>query len=504
MKALISFSVAALILAGALAATMLGREESAPAATRSAAKIYVALEGEGSVAVLDPSGARISTISLSDDTSDVMYMPHNIDAARDGGLIWVTGNAMRGMKHSFRLVETAYADDGHEDGETMSDQLIAIDPATDTIVRRIPIGIDQHLAHVVTSSDGASVYASAQEQDVIYVVDRATMTIRERITLPEGSGSHGMRISPDDRTLYVALNAGRALGIVDTETTAVRLVPLDGAAVQTAVAPDGSWAAVSVYDSRSVAFYDPTTEAPTYVRLPEGSQGAVQLYPTPDSRFLYVADQGLLDGRPAGSSVYVIDAAAHEVVATIPAGEAPHGVALDRDGMRAYVTNLSGGTVSVIDTAQRTELAQVRVGAKPNGVTVWEGTTVTKADGALAHARMTVYKSPTCGCCGNYIAELKRHGADVTVEELDDAALDAKKRTLGVSKDLESCHTTTMDGYVIEGHVPIEALVKLRTERPSIAGIALPGMPAGSPGMSGMKAGPFLVLSLDHSLFGEY
>lgn len=469
-------------------------------------KVYVALEGDGAIAVLDAGdGNLIKTISLTDERTGTQYMPHNVQVSPDSSIVWATANAMAAVEHqSFRFIETAYADTGHEDTETMSDQVIAIDPKTDTIIRRIPIGIDQHLAHVVQSNVGSTVLVAAQETDTIYVLNAETMILERSIDLPKGSGPHGMRLSPDDKTLYAAFMSGKALGVVDVTSGNVKKVSLDGTAVQTAVVPDGSKVVVSVYDSKSVGVYDVASKSLSYVRLPEGSQGPVQLYPTSDSRFVYVADQGVLNGRGANDKLYKIDLQSQAVVETIEAGVAPHGVALDKDGTRAYVTNLKGDSVSIIDTASAKELREIKVGKEPNGISVWSGNQTASAASLLQGANITVYKSPTCGCCGNYVAELKRQGADVTVEQISDSALEKKKQELGVRSDLQSCHTALMDGYVIEGHVPMEAVARLRSERPSIEGIALPGMPAGSPGMSGIKSAPFSVMTLTGDMFGSF
>lgn len=127
----------------------------------------------------------------------------------------------------------------------------------------------------------------------------------------------------------------------------------------------------------------------------------------------------------------------------------------------------------------------------------------TALQNVLVGVAATVYKSPSCSCCSGYIEELKRQGANVTVEMVDENRLTEIKAEYGISQELSSCHTTLIDGYAIEGHVPIEAVLKLRTEKPAIKGITLPGMPSGSPGMPGPKFAPYEVLSLDGSLFME-
>ncbi|HET9514645.1 MAG TPA: DUF411 domain-containing protein [Gemmatimonadales bacterium] len=94
---------------------------------------------------------------------------------------------------------------------------------------------------------------------------------------------------------------------------------------------------------------------------------------------------------------------------------------------------------------------------------------------------MTVYKSPTCGCCGKWIDHIKAAGFTVKVVDLDD--LTEIKQASAVPMKLRTCHTALVDNYVIEGHVPADVVKKLLAEKPAAIGIAVPGMPIGSPGM---------------------
>lgn len=103
----------------------------------------------------------------------------------------------------------------------------------------------------------------------------------------------------------------------------------------------------------------------------------------------------------------------------------------------------------------------------------------------LGGREIMVYKTPTCGCCGAFVSYLKKKDVAVKMENVTD--LDAIKRQYGVPRELSSCHTSIVDGYVVEGHVPLEVIEKLLSERPDIKGIALPGMPSGTPGMPGPK-----------------
>ena len=88
-----------------------------------------------------------------------------------------------------------------------------------------------------------------------------------------------------------------------------------------------------------------------------------------------------------------------------------------------------------------------------------------------------VYKTPSCGCCNGWIEHLEAAGFEVDARNIRD--LMSIKRDAGVPVQLSSCHTALIDGYVVEGHVPIEQVQRMLAERPDIAGIAVPGMPTG-------------------------
>lgn len=114
----------------------------------------------------------------------------------------------------------------------------------------------------------------------------------------------------------------------------------------------------------------------------------------------------------------------------------------------------------------------------------------------LAGVRMEVHKSPGCTCCEGFIAALKEQGAAVLVQEVTEEELSRFKAAQGIDPALQSCHTTLVAGYVVEGHVPFEAIAKLLREKPALEGIALPGMPIGTPGMPGQKTEPYRIKML--------
>ena len=107
----------------------------------------------------------------------------------------------------------------------------------------------------------------------------------------------------------------------------------------------------------------------------------------------------------------------------------------------------------------------------------------------------TLYKDPTCGCCTAYADYLDENG--FKIKRIDHQRMDIIKQKHGTHK-AASCHTVIIGDYVVEGHVPVESINKMLTEKPDINGITIPGMPMNSPGMGPEKKGSLKVLSLDH------
>ena len=119
-----------------------------------------------------------------------------------------------------------------------------------------------------------------------------------------------------------------------------------------------------------------------------------------------------------------------------------------------------------------------------------------------------VYKTPTCGCCGKWVKHLQANGFTVRATDLDSTGPVQTRH--GVPTEVRSCHTAIVNGYVVEGHVPAAEVKRLVKERPKIAGIAVAGMPVGSPGMEmpGTEPHPYYVVSFDRNgrieVFAKY
>jgi hypothetical protein len=108
-----------------------------------------------------------------------------------------------------------------------------------------------------------------------------------------------------------------------------------------------------------------------------------------------------------------------------------------------------------------------------------------------------VYKTPECGCCKAWVKHLRDNGFQVETMDMPDLSL--VKQKYGVKPALQACHTAIVNGYVVEGHVPADVIVKLVRERPAVAGVAVPGMPMGSPGMEGASKQAYDVYTFDRA-----
>jgi len=118
---------------------------------------------------------------------------------------------------------------------------------------------------------------------------------------------------------------------------------------------------------------------------------------------------------------------------------------------------------------------------------------------ASSAGSITVYKTATCGCCSKWVDHLRASGFSVDAKDVTEAALVSMKRDVGVPTELESCHTAIVDGYVVEGHVPADVIQAFLEEHPKAVGLAVPGMPLGSPGMESDVTQPYNVLVFDAS-----
>lgn len=342
-------------------------------------KIFVANEDSGSISVIDAVSLKeIDRVSLTMDHEGarVEYGPHNVQVSGDKVLITANtahkehAEADASAEHthaspmptiSFGVLAVEAHGDEPDEGihADHSDQLIIMDAKSHKITQRIDLDVGAHLAHVV--SDGLYAYITSTDKEVLYVVNLNTGGA-SFIALPKGSMPHGVRLTDDQKTAAIAGMNG-SLILVDLVSKNIKNYDLNGKGVQTGVA--GDIIVASVYDTKQLAILE--NDNLTFVSL-VGAKGPIQMYSTPDNRFVYIADQGVYFDQPAGSKTYKVDLNSKEVVATIETGFAPHGVVVSPDG-RVWVTNLRGNSVSVLQNDLK--VAEIPVGASPNGVSYW-------------------------------------------------------------------------------------------------------------------------------------
>jgi len=153
-----------------------------------------------------------------------------------------------------------------------------------------------------------------------------------------------------------------------------------------------------------------------------------------------------------------------------------------------------------MQTTRRQFMSEIAVG----GLGLIAGYAVPSA--SAAPAVMEVYKSPHCGCCGAWVKHVRLGGFQVRITDVED--LEPIKKRFGVDPSLRSCHTALIAGYVIEGHVPAREIKRLLAQRPTATGLAVPGMPVGSPGMEqeGRQDGYEVILFSSNSryVFARY
>lgn len=135
---------------------------------------------------------------------------------------------------------------------------------------------------------------------------------------------------------------------------------------------------------------------------------------------------------------------------------------------------------------------------------VWDKETEPNYSGVK---EVTVYRSPNCGCCGEWVKHMQKHGFKIK-DDIKTEDMEAIKQKYNVPQNLASCHTSIIDGYVMEGHIPADDIKRFVASKPKQAGLAVPAMPLGSPGMESVKKQPFAIASFNKDgeikIFKEY
>ena len=323
-------------------------------AASAADKVYIANENADTVSVFDAASFKVLA------PIRVGNMPHNVQLSPDGKVVWVTNNgepdpdASTGHQAMNKAAHAEMAKPG---------AVWLIDTGTDAVIAKIPVGL--HPAHVVLTPDGRFAYITNGGDNSVTVIDAAARSVVA--TIPVGKFPHGVRFAPDGRQAYVANLKGATVSVIDVAThKEIAQLPVGKGPAQVGFTPDGLLAFVSLSEEKAVAVIDPATRRVT--RKVSVGTVPIQLSATPDSRTLLVANQG--SRNKPGNTVSVIDLQTFRLVKTVVTGSGAHGVAIDREGRLAYITNTYADTVSVIDIKSRAVVSTVRVGKGPNGVSV--------------------------------------------------------------------------------------------------------------------------------------
>lgn len=323
--------------------------------TLAADQVYVANEGADTVSVLD--AASLKTLS----SVRVGKMPHNVQVSPDGKLVWVTNNGEPGQAVD-ASVHKGMAQGDHAVMET-GGAVWAIDSATNEVVAKVPVGM--HPAHVVVSPDGRLAYVTNGGDNTVSVIDTTARSLVATISV--GQFPHGLRFSPDGKEVYVANLKGGSVSVIDTASQKeVAQVPAGKGPAQTGFTPDGRLAFASLSGESAIAVIDPATRK--VIRKVAVGTVPIQLYATPDSRTLLVANQGTR--KKPGRTVSMIDLGSFKVAKTVVTGAGAHGVAVDREGRYAYVTNMYANSVSLLDVKNHQVVKTVPVSKTPNGISV--------------------------------------------------------------------------------------------------------------------------------------
>lgn len=307
-------------------------------------ELFVANEEDGTISVLNADTYKeIDKTDLKH--KGTMYMVHNVQVAPNGESVWATGTPTT---------------------EGADEMVIVLKTKRNKAKEYINVGSEQHLAHVVLDDESKFAYVTAKEKGQIIKIDVDKMKEVQRFDLGSETGPHGLRYM--NGKLYTACITSKEMIIVDIASGTLTHVPTGGICVQTAVLPVIGSAFVSVFDLKQIVRYDISTGDTTIIQLPVGSEGPLQVYPSPDNTKVYVCDQGNVVGNAGSNKLYVINTSTNLVESTVVVGNGAHGVTTNTDGTKIFVTNLTDNSVSVVDAATLTVIQTIPVGVSPNGI----------------------------------------------------------------------------------------------------------------------------------------
>ncbi|MBM3603814.1 MAG: YncE family protein [Alphaproteobacteria bacterium] len=319
-------------------------QQGQTAALASGGTVYSANEGDSTISALDLATGAVNTVAIP-------VAPHNVDLTPDGRFLLAVGTPP----------SDDHGSEGHGHDRGATGLLVLLDPQ-DLSKLPVTVALGDHPAHVVPDRNGRA-FASLSGSNEIAVVDLAEGTVVNRIGT--GAYPHGLRLKPDGTELYVANVEDGSVSVIDTQSLSeAARIPVGAAPVQVGFTPDGTRAYVSLRDENRVAVID--TASRKLKGKIEVGPGPIQLMVTPDGAQVYVANQGS-EAAPNGT-VSIIDTTSGEVTKTVKTGLGAHGVSIAADGAFVFVTNINDNSVSVIDARRQEVVATVPVGNSPNGI----------------------------------------------------------------------------------------------------------------------------------------
>jgi YVTN family beta-propeller protein len=303
-----------------------------------ATTIYTADEGQGTVSIFDLAHGPIATLPVG-------ILPHNVDVTPDGRHLLVVGISEHTGQHS------------------AAGALVVVDVsgAIPAIAANIIAG--EHPAHVVPSADGQRAFVTDSSGNAVLEIDLKSRHVIRRVSV--GNYPHGLRLSPDGKTLAIANMKDGTVSLVDVQTlTEQRRIGVGRRPVQVGFTPDGRLLLVSLNAENRLAIVDlPTGRLTRKIAV---GRGPIQLIATADGKNAVVANQGT--SRRPDNRVCLVALYGKAKVQHIVSGAGAHGVALSRDGSRAFVTNTVANTLTVIDVRRGAVLRSWPTGRSPNGV----------------------------------------------------------------------------------------------------------------------------------------
>lgn len=309
--------------------------------------VVTANEGSGSIYIFNAATLdSIATVHLYSGTR--LMMPHNVQASHDGEYVYVT--------------VMPFPNDQSE----LEEELIEVHIPSNKITRRLNLGFMQHLAHVICSSDGQTLYITSTMKGDVIEIDRKTFSVSRRIMIGPGKGPHGIREAGGK--LWIANIAGRSLSSVDILTGTTKEYFLGGMSYQVAADNTGKMIYVTQFDKGQIARLNTATEEIEFLELPQ-SNGPVQISLSKNNKHLVVCDQGMDYGQPLSNLVYLINAEDFSLQKTIATDTGPHGVVIDSFSKYAYYTCKVSGTVRQLELSTGEVTNGANSGSMPNGIT---------------------------------------------------------------------------------------------------------------------------------------